>query len=302
LSLEGSEAEAQFAVLDLPGYVDWDIDGVVGWGAVKGNILQIDAAAHRVSCLSKLPRKARTWTRLNVVADSDILELQIPEDGATNAAVVLDTGSGAGVALAPQRWQRWSVAHPHQPMTVNSFFTLGDNIVVNEEAWAERISFGPLVLTDVPVMEAPPYWVASGGPRSEGSLGLAALKGLNLIVDGCHGVAYVQAKKTRPRPYQHNRLGAAFVPSDSGGNELFARVVEGSPAQEAGVRNGDVLLSIDELEVTKRHHDALKRFRNPPGTKLTLTLKRDGKVFKASATLRQFLGPGTAKSAPNEQK
>src|SRR5208283_2475928 len=125
------------------------------------------------------------------------------------------------------------------------FFTPGEGLVVREESWADRITFGPLVLTCVPVMEATPTEEASGGPHFEGELGLAALKRLDLIVDGGNGRAYLRTKTTAPPPYRHNRLGAEFVPTESPGSELVARVAGGSPAEEAGIRDGDVLLKLD---------------------------------------------------------
>jgi C-terminal processing protease CtpA/Prc len=81
-------------------------------------------------------------------------------------------------------------------------------------------------------------------------LGLEALKRLDLIVDGKHGMAYLRPKQTRSVPGDHNRLGAVFVPRDDQSDDLVAHVLEGSPAFEAGIRNGDVLLSIGGRDLT----------------------------------------------------
>jgi membrane-associated protease RseP (regulator of RpoE activity) len=207
----------------------------------------------------------------------------------------VDTGSEFGLALAPQKWQAWKETNPHQAMTLTRFSTLGDGLVFKEEAWANQVAFGTLILTGVPVMEATPTQLTLEGRQCEGLLGLAALRRLDFIVDSEHGVAYLRSKGTPPPPYKHNRSGAEFVPSDLRGDELIARVVEGSPAEEAGIRNGDVLMKIDELDVTMRNIDALRKLWMRSGTKINITLKRDGRIFKTTVTLRDILPPVIAK-------
>ena len=91
-------------------------------------------------------------------------------------------------------------------------------------------------------------------------------------------------------------MGAVFTPVDLESEDLIARVVGGSPGWEAGIRNGDVLTRIGELDVTKWRTDPnvlpLARFwSRAAGTKLDLTLRRGKQVFKTEAVLRQILPP-----------
>ena len=135
---------------------------------------------------------------------------------------------------------------------------------------------------------------AMGSTGFEASLGLAALQRLDLIIDGDLGFAYLRPKSTPPPPYEHNRLGSVFVPSDLQGGDLLARVIAGSPAYQAGIRDGDVLLKVGDLDVTQWRTDPkilpLSRFwEGPPGTRLELTLKRGTKTSRKTAVLRQIL-------------
>ena len=75
-----------------------------------------------------------------------------------------------------------------------------------------------------------------------------------------------------------------------------AQVLDDSPAYEAGVRNGDLLLSIQRFDgshwQTEPDLHADREFRErPAGTKFDLTLKRGSETFKATVILRQILGP-----------
>jgi S1-C subfamily serine protease len=130
---------------------------------------------------------------------------------------------------------------------------------------------------------------------------LAALKRLDIIIDGKRGIAYLRPKRTPPLPYLHNRLGADFLPANSS-DDLIAHVVNGSPAYEAGIRNGDVVLKEGDRDVTKWRTDTnpppeIRPVQQPAGTKLELTLKRGGKIFKTTAVLRNILPPDATKNS-----
>ena len=297
LTLDGTDSKMSFLVLDPPAYVSADFDGIIGWWTISPNVLRIDAVAREVTFLSKVPKQTAQWSRLSLLAitNSGALDLQIQHSDRTNGVLCIDTGFDHGLALPAQEFRRWKEAHPQCPMTLETVFTPADGFFVTEEAWADQMSVGPIILTGVPIIAAGPAGATRWGAQYEGTLGLAALKRMDLIVDGNNGLAYLRAKTTRPPAYPHNRLGAVFVPQTHT-NQAAAWVVHGSPAYEAGVRGGDVLLQVDEVTVTGWTDDWLSRFRMPPGTKLKLTLQRDGKIFNTTATLREILQPSSNKS------
>ncbi len=282
----------------MPDYlhVDLEDDGVIGWGCVVSNIIHIDAARHRVTFLDRLPKKVETWARLSLCTNSACLDLELSQGDKTNEILAVDTGDTVGVALHPHKWREWKALYPKQPLTLHAYFMPASGLVVKEEAWANVLFLRPLILTDVPVTEASPTQVTLGSPRFGASLGIAALKRLDFIVDGVRGVAYLRPKTTWPPAYEHNRLGAVFVPANSESDSLVAQVLDGSPAYEAGVRNGDVLLSIGRLDVSHWRTDPKLRpnrafYERPAGTRLDLTLKRGSETFKKTVILRQILAP-----------
>jgi predicted metalloprotease with PDZ domain len=68
-----------------------------------------------------------------------------------------------------------------------------------------------------------------------------------------------------------------------------AQVADGSPAYEAGVRNGDVLVAW----LTRFKHDQDPE-TDPAGTRLVITLKRGSETFKTTAILRNIVAPERA--------
>lgn len=291
LSLEGTTVTVQFDVVSVPNYKKMDFDGVVGWWGIRNNIFHIDARAGKVTVLQEVPKAVVGWQSLKVITNGGILMLDIPHGDAVDGIFCIDTGSDRGVDLTPARWRSWKNQHPHQPVTLLAFITLADGLLVREEAWSDDLPIGPLVLTGVPVSEAAPMEVALGGPNYEGTLGLAGLKCSDLVVDGKRGVAYLRSRPTDPSIYPYNRLGAVFVPKDEDSSELFARVAQGSPAQDAGIRDGDILLKIDGVDITKTNYNGYQRFSASAGTRMSFRLKRGQESFTTTATLRNILQP-----------
>ncbi len=282
------------------------LDGIFGWSLIRQNVLRIDAVKDSAEFIQEVPDDP-DWTKLGLLTNSDYLELVIQDKNGPKVIISVDTGTPYGVKLAPPIWRKWKAAHTNSPITLSAYFTpaMGLGLVIREESWAKEISLGPLTLADVPITEADSADVALGSVpdgRYEATLGLAALKRLDSIIDGKHGVAYLRPRTTPPLLYEHNRLGAVFVPRDSQNDDLIAHVVDDSPAGEAGIRNDDVLLKIGELDATKWRTDSnvlpLSRFWNSPaGTKLELTLKHGDKIFKTTTVLRNILPPDAPKNS-----
>lgn len=101
------------------------------------------------------------------------------------------------------------------------------------------------------------------------------------------GVRYVSLDKTTAEQLRLGiSQGAYIAPS---GND--PAIVAGSPADKAGLRQGDVITKVNNKDVTEDHALASLLSQYAPGDKLTLTIHRDGKAQTMSVTLAAY--PGT---------
>ncbi len=226
----------------------------------------------------------------------DMLDLEVPHEDGSTGVVSIDTGSPYGFELSPRLWRQWKNTQPHARMTIRSELKL-DALHVGEETLADKINIGPLILTNVPIMEGDSNLIKTTwnpkhlGDKLDGTLGLAALRHLDLVADGIHNTAYLRAKAAALGPYAYNHLGADFVPTEEHPYQGVARVVTGSPAYDAGIRNGDIVLQVDRVKVIGWTDDWRGRFELPAGTQLHFTLQRNGTNFETTATLRDILQP-----------
>lgn len=291
--------DTRLRVIDHPATLPLDIDGVVGWPNLRDNILFLGGSTLQFTLLKQVPPEAATWTRLRELKTQELLCLELPrKKSGPRAYLGIDTGAHA-VRLSSAAWAEWRKAHPLQPATLEAYFMPGINLVIAEYVWADEITLGGLTLRGVPVTCMNPMETAARPPGTVAVLGLSALQRMDCVFDGKKGFFYARPLDTPTTPTEHNRLGAIFVPADSERtDDLVAHVAEGSPAAEAGVRDGDVLLKVDQLDVTpwrtQRSIMPLRRFwTQPPGTQLRLTLLRDGKNLQADVTLRNILVPAS---------
>ncbi|HTV61684.1 MAG TPA: aspartyl protease family protein [Verrucomicrobiae bacterium] len=302
LDLGSTNIETGFAVLSVPPGTKPDFDGIIGWPAVRDNVLHLDCASHLFGPFTNALSELSGWVKCHIQSNPD-LTLELPGENPPNEIIALDSGTIYGVKFNRKKWREWKAAHTHQPMTLTAYYAMNTGgLVVSEEAWADEISLGPLTLTDVPVTEATSGDIAlhsSSTAQYEATLGFAALKRLDVVIDGIHGVAYLRPKDTPPMPYEYNRLGAVFAPKDLQSHDLLAHVIKRSPAYDAGIRNGDVLLKIDNRDVTDWRDDPNVKINSafcdqPSGTKIELTLNRGGKIFRTTVTLQNIFPPDSA--------
>jgi hypothetical protein len=261
-------------------------------------LFSLDALDHKLELISNLPASFTGWTRCTILTNHDSLVIALPGNSAAPEILALDSGCPYGVKLGPPQWQAWRTARAGRPMTFEAYFTPNPGLVVAEEGWADQINFGELKLTDVPVMPANSTDEVVGHESSGrflATLGFIALKRLEIIIDGPHGLVWLRPRPAPPAPYLHNRIGAVFVPELTKGDDLIAHVAAGGPAYEAGIRDGDRLQSIGQLDCTRWRTDPSARpsgrFCAEAGKNLELTVKRGDTFLKMNVTLRNILPP-----------
>lgn len=263
-------------------------DGLLGWNDISKKSFQI-VNQKLLLASNPPPVDDASWIRFNIETDRSILVLSVPDSSGLGLEVAIDTGDFRGIELSSRVWRKWREAHPRAPATVLTSYAAAERkTIVREQAWAPVLSLGSLQLTNVVITKG------SVLSRFDAVLGMGALEHLELFVDTAHGTAYVRQRNGQVFAVEHNHLGALFMPRDGEHGELLAHVAESSPAQEAGILPNDVLLAVDNLNVASDHPDGKllhDLWQRPPGTQMTLTIRRGEKIVKAHVTLRQIIPP-----------
>ena len=108
-----------FWVIDIPGNIPTDIDGFLSWSDSRNYVIEIDAEKPGWGVLEDLPSDLRGWAKWKLMPDSDLLAFECANDK-ESTKIGIDTGSPDGVALSPQRWQKWRAKRAAKPATVDA--------------------------------------------------------------------------------------------------------------------------------------------------------------------------------------
>jgi len=266
------------------------IDGLLFWVDMTDPVVNINGAERRVEGLSSLPPRTDDWLTCAKSNESSDLAFRVPGE---KTKIIVATGSSHGVHLCSTLWDRWCAPHTDAPTTLIAEVTAAGEVRVVEEMWASELTLGSLTLRDIPVRLCPPDAERKGVKIA---LGAYALRQVELLVDREQEKVHVRSLPAKDARYEHNRLGAVFVPETLQNADLVAHVAASSPAQGADIRNGDVLLSIGNLDTTRWRTDPrvlpLNRFwSRPAGTQLHVTLRRGQQILSRTVTLEEILRP-----------
>ena len=297
-TLNSSTAMTSFGIIDSA--IAVPVDGVFSWNDLGNNIIQIDAQSRKLIFLDKLPDSAAQWPHYKLIdksqgeLNSRWLGFELPRTNGTRSECFIDTGADDGISLSSGRLRKWLAANPAVPVTLTSDYYpgLSDGLVVRQVYWASTIDLAErLQLSDVPLKQCTVSEEAVQG--FEAKLGLFALTRLNVVLDRVGNTIYLKPVVNPTNSYNYNRLGAVFTPRDIKGGDLIAHVIKGAPADAAGIRDGDVLLKIGDLDATKWQTDPrilpLSRFwSQSAGTKLDLSYRRQERLTNAIVELKEI--------------
>jgi PDZ domain len=122
-----------------------------------------------------------------------------------------------------------------------------------------------------------------------GLIGTDILRRFIVTFDFPHRQLYLLPLSTLSDPFAFDGGGMRLLAKGSKFETLVvSRVVKGSPAEQAGVKAGDVLVSVDGKDAGALSLDAIDRKCRKPGT-LNLVLLRNGTKLKIKIKLKQLL-------------
>lgn len=99
------------------------------------------------------------------------------------------------------------------------------------------------------------------------------------------GVRYVELNAATAKQRELSVTHGALIIAGSDGS---AAVTANSPAEQAGLKDGDVILEMNDRPIDENHSLARELQRYAPGTEVTLKVHRDGGDLTLNATLEEF--------------
>jgi hypothetical protein len=257
-------------------------------------MIEMDPSSHRVNIRNNISFDKSQWECLDIVKDENILIVKTSNEDTAQDLLLIDTGDPKGLIVKKELLQQ--VKEDNTNTTLSAMYYPSMGLVVEKEKWVNEVHFGDLTFREVPVKMGMESYQALMEIGIDGILGMWGLSCYQWIIDGPEGKIYMKPNDlTRtPEMYEYNRLGAVFVPEDiQTGDALIAHVIEGGPGWRAGIRDGDELLKIGQIDATQWRTDPdvmpLGQFwSKPAGTVIDLVLLRGDKKINISITLEEI--------------
>jgi predicted aspartyl protease len=121
----------------------------------------------------------------------------------------------------------------------------------------------------------------------DGIIGNRLLMRFNVIFDYQHGQIYLEPNDQLEEPYQVNTSGLNI--NFKQGKPFIKNVVDRSPADKAGLRNGDEIISINGKLVEVILTDDIRQAFLKEGEKLEIVIKRNKKFKYTEITLKSII-------------
>ncbi|MFH1119368.1 MAG: PDZ domain-containing protein [Bacteroidota bacterium] len=128
-------------------------------------------------------------------------------------------------------------------------------------------------------------------PGRHGTLGSGALSRFRVTFDYSRERMILQKGAKFRKPFEYNMSGITFRSMGSQFN-LFevSDIIPGSPADIAGIREGDILLAIDNaFTLTMTLGDVNRKLSSGEGVKVNLIMSREGKQLDVMIRLRKLI-------------
>ena len=119
-------------------------------------------------------------------------------------------------------------------------------------------------------------------------IGLSLLSRFNLVFDYHGQRLFIEPNDSFVEPFEYNMSGIT-IEKALDGKYVIKQVHDSSPASEAGLQEGDIILKINDKIINEYEFFDLHSMLKQKGVKLNLFVERDGKEMKVTLMLRRVI-------------
>lgn len=213
------------------------------------------------------------------------LEVEIEEGRRVPLSLVVDTGAMYAMSLTLGTDEGISLP-PGARELVTGYSSWGE--VSGKLGRVEALHIGEFVLDDVLVT-----FFQKGAPGvppcgEHGILGNVTLRRFNVTFDYAGKTMYLEPNSSFVDPFEFGMGGFASGKADDGTLRVL-KVFRDSPASENGLKEGDIILSINGVPANDRSESVLREVLSKEGDEVTLCVSRGGHEMDINLRLRRLI-------------
>jgi hypothetical protein len=257
------------------------IDGILGYDIFQELIVSVDYHAHRIKFSDPEAFHPAPGTQILPLAFRDRVPLvqgrvAIPGQAPEDAKFLVDSGSGD------------AVDHPLIKKSSGKLLNTITGVGIGKELSGVEGRIDSLQLGSFALRGAVSA-CCGGSEISSRLIGGQALSRFTVTFDYPHQKLGLKPNASYRHPFSADQSGIELRLDPATKNLVVHGVIESSPATEAGIQPGDVIVAVDAVPSTQLGLDKVKEMFEAESGTHDLTIQRGGKQLTISLRLRHLL-------------
>jgi hypothetical protein len=262
------------------------IDGIIGYSVLSRYIIKIDYDSSKIEFwtkgLYKYPRGGFLFRP--VISTIPIQQARVKDEKTVNARFLYDMGAGLNMMLSTDFLKDSALLNKKRKLYVKEAEGLGGKIDMAMTVIKE-VKLGPYKFRNVPIYVFSDSFNITSYPYLGGLIGNDLLRRFNVIMNYDRRDFYLIPNSHFADPFDYSYTGIELYYLD--GVIIIGDVAEGSPAEEAGLQEGDIVVAVnkDFSQNMQRYKAAIQS----TGERLQLVVQRNGSLIQYTIKVKNIL-------------
>jgi len=262
------------------------IDGIIGYAVFNRFILKVDYDSMRVNfCSNGTIRYPRGGYLLRPAISQLVTQpLRVRDEKGINSRFLYDMGAGLCMLLSKDFVNDSNFNDKKKKRFIKEGEGLGGKIDM-ELTTIKEVRLGPYKFKNVPIFIFDDQTNITSYPQLGGLLGNDILRRFNVIINYQKGEIYLLPNKHFFEPFDYSYSGMELYMIN--GRIIAGDVAKGSPAEDAGVKEGDEILAVN-----KSFNQNLNQYKialQTPNDKVKLVIRRNGVLMEIEFKVKSIL-------------
>lgn len=267
--------------------------GILGYDFISRFVVDIEYAAGQLHLHDPAAYTYRgPGERLPVTVEGNVPFVQglllAPGRDPVAAKLLIDTGARSALNLS----KPFVEAHQlESPRTITAPLGIGVGGETKQRIGRMAgLRLGGVTLRDVVVGFSQDVKGAGADPDVAGLIGGDVWRRFRLVLDYAHQCVYLEPNASLAEPFEYDMSGLFLMAEGAGFERLKVhRVIADSPAAEAGLQEGDVIVAVDGRPAAGFSLDQVRQMFKEEGRKVRLDVQREEAVRSVRVTLRRLI-------------
>ncbi len=262
------------------------IDGIIGYSFISRYILKIDYDTSRIEVWSrgalKYPRGG--YLMRPVITTLPVQPARVRDDRTINSRFLYDMGAGLSLMLSTDFVRDSALLGSRRKLYVKEAEGLGGKIDMKMTV-VKEVKIGPYRFKNVPTYVFDDDYNITSYPYLGGLIGNDLLRRFNTILNYERRDIYLVPNRHYNDPFDYSYSGIELYYID--GQVLVGDVAKDSPAEKAGVQEGDAVVSINN--VFSGNLNQLKMALQNTGERIKIIVRKDDDLKQYDFKVKSIL-------------